>query len=135
MMCSKCGKQLQDDYLGDENRKYNKCSDCLVNARPVKVGDVFVYTWGYDQTNVNFFQVVGITPSGKSVKLKAIHGNRKENDLLMQGTTTPKVDSFIENRVVFTKRIYFYEGVPHVSMEHGSCELWDGKPEAWSSYA
>jgi hypothetical protein len=36
----------------------------------VKVGDFFVSSWGYDQTNVDFYRVVGITPSGKSVKVQ-----------------------------------------------------------------
>ena len=40
--------------------------------KPVEVGDVFSASWGYDQTNVDFYEVVGITPSGKSVRLRAI---------------------------------------------------------------
>lgn len=35
----------------------------------VKVGDHFAAIWGYDQTNVDFFEVVAITPSGASVKV------------------------------------------------------------------
>ena len=38
----------------------------------VKVGDVFYSSWGYDQTNADFYQVVGLTPSGKSAKLRMI---------------------------------------------------------------
>ena len=38
----------------------------------VKVGDVFVASWGYDQTNINYEQVVGVTKSGKSVYVKPI---------------------------------------------------------------
>lgn len=37
---------------------------------PVEIGDFFVSSWGYDQTNVDFYKVVGITPSGKSVKVQ-----------------------------------------------------------------
>lgn len=39
-------------------------------AAPVKVGDFFVSSWGYDQTNVDFYKVVGMTASGKSVKVQ-----------------------------------------------------------------
>ena len=39
----------------------------------VKTGDVFVASWGYDQTNINYEQVVGVTASGKSVYVKPIH--------------------------------------------------------------
>ena len=38
----------------------------------IKVGDIFYTSWGYDQTNVDFYEVVGLTPSGKSVKLHSI---------------------------------------------------------------
>ena len=31
-----------------------------VNKYGVKVGDLFAATWGYDQTNVSFFQVVSL---------------------------------------------------------------------------
>jgi len=35
----------------------------------VQVGDIFVSSWGYDQTNIDFFQVIEKTASGKSVTL------------------------------------------------------------------
>ena len=34
-----------------------------------RVGDILVSTWGYDQTNVDFWRVVGLTPSGKSARI------------------------------------------------------------------
>lgn len=34
---------------------------------PVRVGDVFYTTWGYDQTNVDLIQVVEVSPTGKTV--------------------------------------------------------------------
>lgn len=33
----------------------------------VKVGEVYYDSWGYDQTNIDFVEVVSISPSGKSV--------------------------------------------------------------------
>jgi len=30
----------------------------------VKVGDFFIASWGYDQTNIDFFKVVGVTSKG-----------------------------------------------------------------------
>jgi hypothetical protein len=32
-----------------------------------KVGDILYRSWGYDQTNVNFYQVVKVSPSGKTI--------------------------------------------------------------------
>jgi len=39
-------------------------------APTVKVGDVFYTSWGYDQTNVDFYVVLSVTPSGKTAKLQ-----------------------------------------------------------------
>jgi hypothetical protein len=33
------------------------------------VGDFVFTSWGYDQTNVSFYRVEGLTPSGKSVRI------------------------------------------------------------------
>jgi hypothetical protein len=35
-----------------------------VNPEPLKVGDILVSSWGYDQTNVDFYQVVAVSPKG-----------------------------------------------------------------------
>ena len=34
-----------------------------------EVGDVLVSSWGYDQTNVDFWRVVSLTASGKSARI------------------------------------------------------------------
>lgn len=45
----------------------------------VKVGDVFSCTWGYDQTNVDFFQVVALVGKN-SVRVKQVCPVMVEND-------------------------------------------------------
>ena len=37
-----------------------------------EVGDVLVSSWGYDQTNVDFWRVVSLTASGKSARIKPV---------------------------------------------------------------
>ena len=34
-----------------------------------RVGDILVSSWGYDQTGIDFWRVVGLTPSGKSARI------------------------------------------------------------------
>ena len=34
----------------------------------VKIGQIFSMSWGYDQTNVNYFQVVSLTAKGVYVR-------------------------------------------------------------------
>lgn len=43
-----------------ENSTTTETAD-IINEYGVKVGDVFLLSWGYDQTNVNFFQVIEVT--------------------------------------------------------------------------
>jgi hypothetical protein len=49
-------------------------------ARPVQAGDIFSASWGYDQTNVDFYLVQSVTSSGKSVRLVKIGQTRIEGD-------------------------------------------------------
>ena len=37
-----------------------------------QVGDILVSSWGYDQTNVDFWWVFSLTPSGKSVRIRPV---------------------------------------------------------------
>ena len=43
----------------------------MENRAPV-IGDHFYTSWGYDQTQVEFYRVVGFTPSGKSVRVRRV---------------------------------------------------------------
>lgn len=43
-----------------------------VNKYGVKVGDLFYTSWGYEQTNVNFFQVIGLKGE-TSVLVREVH--------------------------------------------------------------
>ena len=42
----------------------------------MKVGDIFYTSWGYDQTNIDFAQIVEISPSGKTVKCRMMSKER-----------------------------------------------------------
>lgn len=46
----------------------------------VQIGDFFVSLWGYDQTQATWFKVIGMTPSGKSVKVQQWRGKVVEDN-------------------------------------------------------
>jgi hypothetical protein len=124
-----------------EYRQERKARDRAENAQanPFKLGDVLVNSWGYEQTNVDFYQVVEVT--GKSVVLREI-GSETVNDNA-QGLSIPtqsmadyrvaRRDKFTSDETV-TKRVRWSSGEPCVSMDHGHCGLWDGAPEYCSYY-
>ena len=56
------------------------------------VGDIVYSSWGYEQTNIDFFQVVEVV-SAKSVRLKPIDQTTEETGF-MSGTTRGLKDQF-----------------------------------------
>jgi len=99
---------------------------------PVKVGDIFYNSWGYDQTNIDWYQVVALTGSGKSVKIRPIEGKIKETGF-MSGESTPVKGKFKGPAV--TKRLGMHSGEPYLPSKYGWTSLWDGKPKYQSWYA
>lgn len=89
------GRKLSVDYKA--KRKAEKAAF----VPSVKIGDVFGTSWGYDQTNREFYQVVGL-PSAKTVELREIAQDVTETGF-MAGKTKPIKDKFIGE--AFTKRI------------------------------
>jgi hypothetical protein len=61
-------------------------------SHDVKAGDVFKCSWGYDQTNIDYYQVV--TVSGQMATVRAI-GAMSETTAWEQGESVPAIDHFI----------------------------------------
>lgn len=89
------GRKLSVDYKA--KRKAEKAAF----VPSVKIGDVFGTCWGWEQTNREFYQVVGL-PSAKTVTLQEIAQDVTESGF-MAGKTKPIKDMFIGKS--FTKRI------------------------------
>lgn len=125
-----------------------------VNGVEVKVGDFFSSSWGYDQTNVDFYKVVGMTASGKSVRIQhwssAIAPGTQSGgpqEYVVPGAgpatvydhsaVTPEMDYWERKEAVKevaspieTKRLSSYGSGAYISLNsHSSASLWDGKPE------
>jgi len=92
------------------------------------VGDVGTYSWGYDQTNTEFWQVVEV--KAKTILIRRLQAN-KGYDQWEAGTTQPRRNEFRDDKVL-TKRV----GVNgSVGMDFGGLYKWDGKASYWSAYA
>lgn len=63
--------------IGEEEVK-NKPQDFRDN---VKIGDVFVGSYGYDATFYEAYVVVGFTPSGKSLKVKKLFKTNASDEI------------------------------------------------------
>jgi hypothetical protein len=63
-------------------------------VNPYKVGDVFRSSWGYDQTNINYYQAIKVTT--KTVTVREIAQERIATGP-MHGRCVPIVGRFLEN--------------------------------------
>ena len=103
-----------------------------IQLQKVEIGSIFVNTWGYDQTNQDFYIVISKTE--KSIKIKQLKTKITETGF-MSGIIEP-LKEFKEDSEVLTKRLkYDNEGEAYINMEFGWCDLWDNKPKSCSWYA
>lgn len=122
----------------------------------VKVGDFFVSSWGYDQTNIDFYKVVGITKSGKSVKVQMWSSALSPTDSghftvekVVPGpgpatyndwsAATPEMDEWERRQAVVQKpypvetkrlRLGGYKGASFTVNSYSNAYLWDGKAKS-----
>lgn len=104
----------------------------------MKSGDILKYSWCYDQTNVEFFEVTRAT--AKSVYLRAIAGqlvNGEEG--FMCGRSVPVQPTVPASHSSVTlkgpKRVCSSSSGEFVSMPYSVARVWDGKPCYTSWYA
>lgn len=67
----------------------------------VKIGDCFHTDWGYEQTNREFFKIVGFTKSGKSAIIREIGSKtRKGSEGYMSDSVSPDPDYEVKTKVI-----------------------------------
>lgn len=104
-------------------------------VNPLKVGDILDSSWGYEQTNIDFYQVIAV--KGKYVDVREVCQSR-EYQGQDYGTCLAVKDKFIKDAPVLHKLVQSYDGKPEnasitlTSYSHAS--IWDGNPCSWSSW-
>lgn len=98
-------------------------------VNPYKVGDILNSSWGYDQTNREFYQVLQVRDLSLQVRrVREIRDHSTQDG----GYTVPSRDDFSEPARWITIQVYEngYHRIP--SPIHGSLSKWNGKPLDWS---
>jgi hypothetical protein len=101
----------------------------LAKPHKLQVGHILRSSWGYDQTNINFYQVTALV-GRRMVELREI-GQVVDHSGWLQGSCTPRADAFKGD--AFRKMV----GEDGCSVKIESYEwanLWDGKVEHWTAY-
>jgi hypothetical protein len=94
-----------------------------------KVGDILVYSWGHDETFVEFYQVVRRTPSTVSVRRiasKTVPGSEYRGSARVVALP----GQFLESGKLLAKRVQPSTAQPegYISMPHGLLSRWNGEP-------
>lgn len=97
----------------------------------VNTGDIFVASWGYDQTNIDFYKVVEV--KNKSAVLVHLGANRTYTGH-MQGTCVPDMSVVGTRRYV--KRIQVVDNKPCFKLTSYSAAFpWCGKEQHFTEWA
>lgn len=100
-------------------------------AHTIPVGAIIHYSWGWEQTNCEFYEVVGAT--NNYVRLQRLNsaaaggeGFMSQREVAVPGTA---------HGPVTTHRVNVWGSGQSVTFKYGSGSVWDGKPEYCSWYA
>ena len=137
-------EKRRDEYVKDffenierkKEQKAKKNEERKSYIHDCKVGDIFSSSWGYDQTNCDFVQVVSVTD--KSVRVREIAQNAEQTGYL-SGYTKPIKDAFVkESRLTpngkpVTKKVSINNCFCFESFRYFF--KYDGVALYWSAYA
>ena len=100
-------------------------------AKPhgIEVGHIFRTCWGYDQTTVDWYEVVGLV-GRRMVEIRKIGGIANATGM-DTGTTLPDAGRFLGEP--FRRVLTTHNGLRIDSVRYAS--LWDGTPAYFSTYA
>jgi hypothetical protein len=127
-----------------ERREMSTTVKAAVNEHGVEVGDFFVSSWGYDQTNIDFYKVVAVTPKGVKVQKwskAVVSGHGAPQEYVVPGQAVPQgawvkvpggwneFDRDASPPVKFHRtRPAWGGGVGFNINSYSSARKWDGKP-------
>ena len=124
-------------YCSHENHRFNVIVTTKDNLKeipqsnPVKVNDIFYSSWGYDQTNIDFYMVVEVLKS--SVKVISIGEDRTYTGP-MQGTCVPNIND--KGTKVMTKRINIFNNKPSFKVaSYASAYPYNNQPMCFTEWA
>jgi hypothetical protein len=115
-------------------RVANSRAEAAAYQHAVQVGHIFVMSWGYEQTNVNFYQVTRLI-GRRTVAVRPIRSidatPSNYGGSSMSGKVLPHRDDFSGEEIV--KKVWQGNRIKMTS--YSSAYIWDGLPRYCSWYA
>jgi hypothetical protein len=123
--------RIKEYFTGLEMHRDAQAQYKAERAKPhdFKVGEIIVNSWGYDQTNIDFYEIVKVSAS--YVWLREIGSSVKETGF-MSGDTWPKRGAYLNDEITQHKA----DARGYVNFEYGCGRRYEvGKTEHCSWYA
>jgi len=113
--------------------------DAAAAEDKLEPGSVLFSSWGHDQTNINFYEIVRRT--WRSAWIRPI-SDEQTHGPNMTGTSVPLVGpngKYFYTGPVQLKRVSRRPGTdpypgPYIQGEYGQLQPWDGNPKRFSTY-
>ena len=99
-------QEIQQNIEWKRKRKEEAAKSLEEAYGGLEVGAIFYSSWGYEQTNINFYQVVGI--KGKNLTIQEI-GKKRVSESIASEMVVPAPE--IKIGETFTKRLNSYGGL------------------------
>ncbi len=134
-----------------------KAKKAQIKARfknPYQQGDILHHSWGYDQTNCDFYQVVEVkkasvvlrmlntspVPGSEGFMSDSLMPNKDDFKRAGHHALTKYGDTLTPEHPTIMKRVSAYiqddDSMKYfIPVPYGWCDLWKGKPEQHSWYA
>lgn len=105
-----------------------------MNQLNITPGTIFYSSWGYEQTNVSFYQVVRLSGKASVVVREISETTCTKDNIDFYGHVVPNKNQFIGDEM--RKRINAALDEPSIKIsDYERAYLWDNKPKYVSSYA
>ena len=132
--------RLFDNVAYTESRKAERKAERASFKHGFVVGDILYSSWGYEQTNIEFYEIVATT--AKTVTFREIAQHAKSEGF-MSHEVTPRPGEYISKeytrRVDACRRESSDKGAVNFAEHEGGYVrrlwAWDGKPKHATSYA
>jgi len=126
------------NWLGIDLGDNPKAAEAVEPSKPaaitdgISVGDIWTSSWGYDQTNVDFYRVERVTKA--TVVLQEIGSKLESDDGMMSGRVV--ADPSVQTGKQLRRKVNGTTDCPHCKIEsYSSASPWDGTPQRSSWYA
>jgi hypothetical protein len=112
----------------EKAKEERKAAKAAVSNENIEVGSIWYSSWGYEQTNIDFYEVVGKFGK-KGLIFREVYQNR-EVDGYESGTCVPRPGDYKGEE--FRKQINSESWISLNSFSGMS--PWGGNPKRWTSY-